>query len=1276
MSTSIHKDLLVAEIHQPFSYEYADAAARTGASGFVSGDIGKFARQLDDDSMWMLTAVTPTWKRVDGTGTGETNTASNVGTAGVGVYKQKTGVDLELKKINAGSAKVTVTDDVGNDEVDIDVVTGATADSVCVGNDSRLSDSRDPNAHASSHQHGGADEVATATPAANALPKADGSGSLDSWVTHLGLASAAPEDVTKAAAAVGTATDAARTDHKHDVSTAAASGLDATSSNTEGVATSLARSDHTHEISETGSITDIEPDDVASSGTAQGFARKDHVHGIEASTPGPIEIGDTTSEGVATAFARSDHTHALVAPAAPVDVTKAAAATGSSTSPARSDHKHDVSTAAPVATGTSNAEGTATSLARSDHVHALSPHASSHSDGGTDEIDVADLGSTSAAEADQVVRSDGAGGLSWTSAGTPGTIEPDDAAQEGSATTYARGDHQHAIVAATPGAVTPGDSAAEGSATSFARSDHQHSIAGFGTPGVIEPDDAAVPGVETTFARSDHQHEISAAAPGAVTPDDTTAEGTATSFARSDHTHEVSAFGTPGTIEPDDTAAEGSASEFARSDHQHAIVAATPGAIQPDDTAAEGSATSFARSDHTHGIVAAAPAQGIGGGNTEGTATSFSRSDHDHTIRETGGPTNLTTGSIPDGYSVRRSGSSLVGVNPYDPYRTIIVATQQLGADATSIADAITAVNALSPVPSASAPATILVHPGVYTTAPFTLPDYVSLIGVAGAEATILQASTTTSALCTANGGQRVEGFTLKGANGAGGVGVEVGGVVGTLAVKDCIVDDCETGAKVNAASRVMELEHVKIDGGTTGLLVNGSGALAAVSHLTVIDQTTGIDIGTSGGTIKGSDFYAVDDSGFTTHARVQAASSELELVNSVFRADKTDFHASATIQLSYGSDVPGDEAYKIIGELHVGSEARPRESCFGGGDSHVRGMAALTNTNLEGGTWNDISTELRDDDASSAALFAGTAVGNCFYFGGDVEFPGMKVEVTTALSGGAVVLEYWNGSAWVSIHHMSTDASSPYGQYAQLVFQRVNPEQIRFGTQDISGWATKSLNGITKYWVRFRVTALLTAIPACDRAKLHTNRTEINSDGVVEYFGAAQPVRQLSWHRKVMEELEGFAQPDADIDIASGFSIKGKANRWQNGNKDGSATLLQALPGLDTSRPIVYVVGWAPETTDTGDVEVQLDVVTVNAGSVLAGALPYTHQLAEVVSGPFNTAYELQVTEFSFEVPDLSSAGSLAIALYRDAGGGNLDDTFNGDAMHVYSAVYGTFWR
>jgi hypothetical protein len=54
-------------------------------------------------------------------GSGETNTASNIGTAGVGIFDGKVGEDLQFKKLNAGSAKITITDDTSNNEVDINL---------------------------------------------------------------------------------------------------------------------------------------------------------------------------------------------------------------------------------------------------------------------------------------------------------------------------------------------------------------------------------------------------------------------------------------------------------------------------------------------------------------------------------------------------------------------------------------------------------------------------------------------------------------------------------------------------------------------------------------------------------------------------------------------------------------------------------------------------------------------------------------------------------------------------------------------------------------------------------------------------------------------------------------------------------------------------------------------------------------------------------------------------------------------------------------------------
>lgn len=48
----------------PYSYAYVNAAARTGDSGFVSADVGKFALQLDTGTLWRLSATTPTWQQV------------------------------------------------------------------------------------------------------------------------------------------------------------------------------------------------------------------------------------------------------------------------------------------------------------------------------------------------------------------------------------------------------------------------------------------------------------------------------------------------------------------------------------------------------------------------------------------------------------------------------------------------------------------------------------------------------------------------------------------------------------------------------------------------------------------------------------------------------------------------------------------------------------------------------------------------------------------------------------------------------------------------------------------------------------------------------------------------------------------------------------------------------------------------------------------------------------------------------------------------------------
>ena len=94
-----------------------------GSSIDVLGDIGDVDAS-DSTTGYVLTRLADgsyDMQAAPGAGGGETNTMANVGTAGVGVYKTKVGAEFKMKNINAGSTKVTITDDTGDDEIDIDV---------------------------------------------------------------------------------------------------------------------------------------------------------------------------------------------------------------------------------------------------------------------------------------------------------------------------------------------------------------------------------------------------------------------------------------------------------------------------------------------------------------------------------------------------------------------------------------------------------------------------------------------------------------------------------------------------------------------------------------------------------------------------------------------------------------------------------------------------------------------------------------------------------------------------------------------------------------------------------------------------------------------------------------------------------------------------------------------------------------------------------------------------------------------------------------------------
>ena len=109
-----------------------------------------------------------------------------------------------------------------------------------------------------------------------------------------------------------------------------------------------------------------------------------------------------------------------------------------------------------------------------------------------------------------------------------------------------------------------------------------------------------------------------------------------------------------------------------------------------------------------------------------------------------------------------------------------------------------------------------------------------------------------------------------------------------------------------------------------------------------------------------------------TTDLAVTSASAVVRVAIGLMDGGKISLTAGSDVQLMHVSEVQGDESINIVGELHVGTADFPRESCFGGGDSHYQGLSVLTNTNDEAGTWADITSSVNANDGSSVDMFPG----------------------------------------------------------------------------------------------------------------------------------------------------------------------------------------------------------------------------------------------------------------------------------------------------------------
>ena len=632
-----------------------------------------------------------------------------------------------------------------------------------------------------------------------------------------------------------------------------------------------------------------------------------------------------------------------------------------------------------------------------------------------------------------------------------------------------------------------------------------------------------------------------------------------------------------------------------------------------------------------------------------------------------------------------------------------IVTVAKSGGDYTTIAAGIAA---------SVAGDAIMVYPGTYAEAnPLSLKSGTSLIGVGGHEVTTMSCNNAGShGLLLPDDGE-VQHFSIAGASTVGSAGFVFQNGNGDCDIYECQTDSCDigvlsqsaaltnlvrgfvlhsgsatsgikveagkvlgvTGAYIYAGAGDTIVNAYHATGASAALLLNNSiaakdpagtvtngllieqGAHCDVHGVTIHDATNGIHVGTNGGELEA---LSLDiHSSVMWDVLSNDASTVITIGGGKIDSNLISRTPGDSILGYWQEAFPGDLGTSVQGEFHVGTPYQPAETVLGEGDSTILNMHVFT-TNGAGAGFIDETTDAGDGTAYN--VFQGVTAGHICYWGvSDREFPGIKLNITTAmvLGAGVVVWEISDGAAgWTAINLLATNSNSPYEQYAQALMVRVENDQIRFDPSSVT-FGINTVNGQAAYWLRARITTGITTAPIASKAgsastKIHTNRWECNSNGYTEFFGGA--IKSGALQLGTRYPAAGGSSPGSVtfdvsanvswVDTDAQFAGAGDAVIWQ----------VPVPPGLDTSREISIDAVWAPSTTDVTGVSMILRAVQLSPGDNMAGALPeITDTQIYTASG---TADDVEATvTHSLSIPNALPGETVVLQLERvtASGGG-----------------------
>jgi hypothetical protein len=299
----------------------------------------------------------------------------------------------------------------------------------------------------------------------------------------------------------------------------------------------------------------------------------------------------------------------------------------------------------------------------------------------------------------------------------------------------------------------------------------------------------------------------------------------------------------------------------------------------------------------------------------------------------------------------------------------------------------------------------------------------------------------------------------------AGGTGIEVGG------------PNLTTGSPSYLSAAVINMVNsdigVQIDGGTMDMRTAN-----------IFGARKGAEI-----TATGTPYTLVSDVVFTNSSELDLdvlATIESKSVISVMACaiDSNKVRNLHRIPMMWHSLslVPHQEKHIFSGDIHIGDYITPTRMIVGRGEGNFPDMSVFQTS---GDTWNDMIGNIKTQ--TPFGIWPELEVGAALYVGHiDSSFAGLRMRL---VSGGSPdgKWEYYTSTGWVDCPIMCIAKNYPFTHHGLITFDHVVDDMdfmehyVLFGP--LPDWTPVILNGIMRYWVRYRcleATGPIATIQCC----------------------------------------------------------------------------------------------------------------------------------------------------------------------------------------------------